>query len=101
MIASYEARLPRYPAELIKEENESVSSQRELIENEIKALEERLELLYPESVRIAYQEQQKAAAQTALSMIASSGSIDSAQIKALQSLLTKANGGVDEAEERA
>lgn len=36
-----------------------------------------------------------------MSMIASSGSIDSAQIKALQSLLTKANGGVDEAEEKA
>ena len=34
-------------------------------------------------------------------MIASSGSMDSAQAKALQSLLIKANGGVDEAEEKA
>ena len=34
-------------------------------------------------------------------MIASSGSIDSAQAKALQSLLIKANGGVDEVEEKA
>ena len=56
-IASYEARLPRYPAELIKEENEYVTAKRELLQSEIKALEERLELLYPESVRIAYQEQ--------------------------------------------
>ena len=34
-------------------------------------------------------------------MIASSGSIDSAQVKALQSLLAKANGGVEEAEDKA
>ena len=33
-------------------------------------------------------------------MIASSGSIDSAQVKALQSLLKKANGGEDEVEDK-
>ena len=35
MIASYEVRLPRYPAELIKEENEAVSAKRELLQSEI------------------------------------------------------------------
>lgn len=66
---------------------------------EIETLEQRLELLYPEKVRLAYQEEQRQAAQTALGMIAQSGSIDEAQVKALKSLLTKANGGAD-AEEK-
>ena len=57
MIASYEGRLPRYPADLISEENEAVSAKREQVQTEIKSLEERLEILYPESVRLAYQEE--------------------------------------------
>ena len=55
----YEARLPRYPADLIEEENQAVAAMREKVQGEITVLEQRLELLYPEKVRLAYQEEQK------------------------------------------
>ena len=62
MIASYEARLPRYPADLIQQETQAIKAKREQLQTELKTLEERLEILYPQSVRLAYKEEQRVAA---------------------------------------
>ena len=78
LIASYENRAPRWPKDLIKEENDRVESERSDLKLEIKTDQERLDQIWPEELRIKAREDYKAATESAIKVIASSGNADEA-----------------------
>ena len=69
----------------------NVENKRMDLEHDIKVAEEKLETIYPADLRVIAQDYRKNAAQSAISIIASSGQVDPVQLKHLTSLLNKAS----------
>jgi len=57
--AEYDNRAPRYPKDLIEEEEKRVEKERTELKRDIKVAEDRLEEIYPQAVRIVAQEEEK------------------------------------------
>ena len=89
MVAEYEERAPRVDKDIIKEEMDRIESQRAEIMSTIKNDSEKLDVLYPESMRIALKEQEKAELQKAISVISTSGSTDPKQMALLKRMVKK------------
>ena len=89
MVAEYEERAPRVDKDIIKEEMDKIETQRAEIMSAIKADSEKLDVLYPESMRIALKEQEKAELQNAIGIISKTGSTDPKQMALLKRLVKK------------
>ena len=89
MVAEYEERAPRVDKDIIKEEMDKIESQRAEIMSTIKIDAEKLDTLFPESMRIALKEQEKAELTNAINVISKNGSTDPKQMALLRRMVKK------------